>query len=359
MRTVVFKKLDRLIGPAAVWMLPRPSFRQPEHMGRILVIRPGGIGDAVLLLPLLTALKTVHRSARITVLAERRNGAVFSLSESVSDLLLYDRPYDLLKAVRDTYDAVIDTEQWHHLSAVIARMTGAPMLIGFATNDRARMFTHPVAYSQDDHEYASFMRLFRPLSIGGDAQLEMPFVQVADQHLAMADRLLSRSAFGQFVALFPGGSIPERRWGASRFHDVARYLMSRGYGIAVVGGKEDVTAGGAIVNGIPGGLNLCGALSLPETAALLTRSALLITGDSGIMHLGYAVGTRVLALFGPGIEKKWAPRSPRVAILNKHLSCSPCTKFGYTPKCPRDTACMKGISTQDVVNSAMELLNKD
>jgi hypothetical protein len=159
MRTVVFKKLDRLIGPAAVWMLPRPSFRQPEHMGRILVIRPGGIGDAVLLLPLLTALKTVHRSARITVLAERRNGAVFSLSESVSDLLLYDRPYDLLKAVRDTYDAVIDTEQWHHLSAVIARMTGAPMLIGFATNDRARMFTHPVAYSQDDHEYASFMRL--------------------------------------------------------------------------------------------------------------------------------------------------------------------------------------------------------
>ena len=135
-------------------------------------------------------------------------------------------------------------------------------------------------------------------------------------------------------------------------------LSERGYGIIVVGGKDDIRAGEEIIRDIPGGISICGKLSLPETAAMLKESSLLVTGDSGIMHLGYAVGTKVVALFGPGIVKKWAPRSSRVIVINKELPCSPCTKFGYTSTCPIDAECMQRIAAEEVMEKAMILLGQ-
>ncbi len=362
-RITSYKTLDRLAGPLAVFMarllIPGGVKRRPVSLSRVLFIRPGGIGDAVLLIPAITTIKHAYPEVSIDVLAETRNAGVFSLCSDVDRVLRYNRPAELLSAIRGDYDAVIDTEQWHRLSAVVARLVGAPLSIGFSTNERRKLFSHPVPYSHDAYEVDSFLQLIGPLAGKTEFDPSRPFLPAPEGYRSRIEPDLRSLLNRRIVALFPGGSIAERRWGSARFHAVAEHLSNRGYGIVVIGGSEDSPAGEVIVRGVPTGVNLCGRMSLPETAAVASLSSLLISGDSGILHLGYAVGTPVVALFGPGIERKWAPRpSARVVVVNKHLACSPCTRFGYTQKCRRDAACMKEISIEEVVAAATALLTR-
>lgn len=353
MRITLIKLVDRVLGSLLARLLPTMT-NCPTSPRRILLIRPGGIGDAVLLAPAIGALRKKFPEATITVLAEKRNAGVFALIPGVDAVLRYDVPKEFLAAFRLRPDLAIDTEQYHRLSAVVARLTGAGTLIGFGTNERARLFHHAIPYSHDDYEADSFGHLLAPLGITPSASLDTPFLSVPSAAQTRATQLLAPLAGRPIVTLFPGASIPERHWGAERFAQVAGQLAHHGYGIVVVGGREDAAAGRAIT--AANGLNLAGQTTLAESAAIIAQSALLISGDSGVLHLGVGVGTPTLSLFGPGIAAKWAPRGPRHQLLNQHLPCSPCTRFGSTPKCPRQVACLQQITPVAVVEAALALL---
>ncbi len=358
-RLSILKFIDKIVGRSLVFLLLSLNVRQNIASGektQILIIRPGGIGDAVLLVPVIVALKKRYPDSVIDILAEKRNSAIFSLCQKISRILHYDKPAEILKAIRGKYDVVIDTEQWHRLSAVVARMTRAPISLGYVTNERKKLFTHAIPYSHDDYEVDSFIYLLTPLIGQVSVDLEKPFLTVPAESMNKIRSLLKPIARKKIVAVFPGGSIEERRWGSDRFHQVAEVLVERGYGMVAVGGRDDRKAGDEIAAGLHSVISLCGQLSLVETAATLKESVLLITGDSGIMHVGFGLGIKTLSLFGPGIEKKWAPRGPGHVVINKNLECSPCTKFGYTPKCKKNAECMKRITVDEVVQNALELL---
>jgi len=323
-----------------------------------LFIRPGGIGDAVLLLPAIRALKEAHPDAVIDVLAERRNAQGFSFSPHVRQVFLYDRGTDLLKSLRNRYDVVIDTEQWHRLSAVVSRLIRSSVKIGYGTNERKRLFTHEVSYSHDAYEIDSFFNLLQPLGITSPGDPVPPFIEIESSVYKRAGELLGNLAQGTFVVLFPGASVPERRWGAERFRAVAEALEGGGIPVVVVGGREDAVEGAEIVTGMRG-LNLAGKTSLAETAAVIDRSAVLVSGDSGILHIGVGLGKPTVSLFGPGIAKKWAPRGENHIILNKNLPCSPCTRFGTTPECPMGARCLQEINPDEVTAAVMALLKRN
>jgi len=351
----LLKFLDRLFGAAAVRILPKA---QPCAVGeprRILFVRPGGIGDAVLLIPAIRAVRRRYPRCRVTVLSEKRNAAVFSLCSDVGSTFRYDSARELSAAVRGGYDVIVDTEQWHRLSAVVTRLAGAPVSIGFATNGRARMFTHQVPYFHDVYEAESFFSLLAPLGIHGADGLPVPFLDVPETASAGAAEKLRGLAGTPFICIFPGASIPERRWGTGRFRELALRLKSSGYPVVVLGGGGDSDAGEGIVAGGVG-LNLAGRTSLAETAAILARSLLLVTGDSGLLHLAVGLGVPTVSLFGPGIEKKWAPREGRHAVLNRRLPCSPCTRFGYTPCCPIGARCLSEITVEEVEKAAKRVM---
>jgi ADP-heptose:LPS heptosyltransferase len=293
----------------------------------------------------------------IDILAESRNSVVFLMNPVINRILRYDKPSELFAAIRGNYDIVIDTEQWHRLSAVVARLTRAPILIGYATNERKRLFTHTIRYSHDDYEANSFINLLAPLSDGVlSLDLDRPFLTIPVESIHKIRFLLKTFEHKKMVVLFPGGSILERQWGSDRFCQIAKALSERGFGVVVVGGRDDRRAGEEITKGLPDAIDSCGQLTLVETAALLKEAALLITGDSGILHIGFGLGIKTLSLFGPGIERKWAPRGSRHLAINKNLACSPCTKFGYTPKCKIDAECMKQITVDEVFDKAIILL---
>lgn len=351
----MMKALDAAFGRLLVSLIPRPNMKaKPDPPASILIIRPGGIGDAVHLIPAITAIKAAYPDAAIDILAEKRNSAIFGLYPHVRHIFHYNKPAELMRVLRTTYDAVIDTEQWHRLSAVVARMTRAPVLIGFATNERGRLFTHKTPYSQDDYEIESFFRLLEPLGIG-PGEVSPLFFAVSGKVAERVDTLLEEIKEKAFVTIFPGASILERQWGAERFGKVAEMLTGLGVAVVVVGGRDDRERGDLIVaNGK--GLNLAGRTSLSETAGVIQKSALLLSGDSGVLHIAVGLGVPTVSLFGPGRAAKWAPRGEHHIVINKGLSCSPCTTFGTTPPCPIAAQCMSDITADEVFNAVTVLL---
>ncbi|OGT99078.1 MAG: heptosyltransferase [Geobacteraceae bacterium GWC2_48_7] len=356
MRILLMKKFDAIIGRLAVALLATPvPGTLPAKVTSILLIRPGGIGDAVHLIPAINAIKAAYPHTAIDVLAEKRNSAVFSLCPHVRTLLHYDKPADLLRTLRGRYDVVIDTEQWHRLSAVVARLIHSPLSIGYATNERSRLFTHQIGYSHDEYEMHSFQRLLDPLGIEPQPVPEC-FLQIpAHAAKKAAAALIAPFTEKPFIVLFPGASIAERRWGLERFRRLTELLNGLEIRVVVVGGKEDRAVGDMIVSG-GAGMNLAGQTSLVETAAIIAKSALLVSGDSGVLHIAVGVGCPTVSLFGPGRAKKWAPRGEKHSVINKKITCSPCTTYGTTPACPADVRCMKEIDVEEVFNAVTMLL---
>jgi ADP-heptose:LPS heptosyltransferase len=356
----MLKNIDRLAGGILVSLWPPLSApaATPVAPASLLIIRPGGIGDAVLLAPAIAQVRKSFPSIFIDILAESRNAGAFPLVPGIRSVYRYDHPREFLAVLRRRYDVVIDTEQWHRLSALFARVVRAPVKIGFATNERRRMFTHPVPYSHDDYEADSFCRLFAPLGIDAPPDLGGAFLTIPAEAATSGNRLIAPLERCPFVVLFPGASIAERRWGTARFREVAQGLVSGGYAVVVVGGEADAVEGEAIVRDLRG-LNLAGRTSLAESAAILHLSRLLISGDSGVLHLAVGVGTPTVSLFGPGRGRKWAPRGPHHTVINKGFPCSPCTTFGTTPPCPDCAACMAAITVQDISSAVSRCLEEN
>lgn len=350
----LLKFIDRVVGGVMVRFLPRPPRQSRGVPGSFLVIRPGGIGDAVHLLPLLQRLREHFPTAQITVLAECRNAGVFGLSPVTMTVWRYDRPVEFLRALFGSYDVVIDSEQWHRLSAIIARLVRAPLKIGFASNTRQRLFTDALPYSQTTYEAEVFLSLLTPLSIPYTPISAPPWLQIP-QKTGVEISPLRAKINGRYVVLFPGASIAARRWGEERFRLLARAISESGWQVVVVGGHVDCAAAKVICQD-GWGHDFSGQTSLAGTAALIAGADLLVSGDSGLLHIGVALGVPTVSLFGPGITQKWAPRGEQHSILNLQLPCSPCTLFGTTPSCNQQLACLSGISVDEVIKAVKKQL---
>jgi lipopolysaccharide heptosyltransferase II len=332
---------------------------------KVLVIRPGGIGDAALMYPLLSALRGYFNNSEIDILAEKRNSGIFVGCPYVNEVFVYDSGpfFTLYKTLKRNYDIVIDSEQWHRLSAVVAYLTRAPIRVGFATNNRSDLFSHPVPYSHDQYEVFSFLNLASTIT-GDNFEFKniSPFIPIDRKVISKFSPEIKelKNRCGVIAGIFAGATIPERKWGIAKFVELTEGLINEGFGIVIIGGEQDVDYSNKLEKIGNGGvtINYSGKTSLIETAAIISQLDLFVSSDTGLMHIAYAVGTPTVSLFGAGIQKKWAPIGNNNIALNKHLPCSPCTRFGYTPKCPYQVRCLSEISVEEVKGAVLELISR-
>lgn len=326
----------------------------PDGVRRALVIRPGGIGDAVLFYPMLDVLRKAWPEARIEVLAERRNAGVFGANDRVDAVHVYDGRFgaSLAALSRQPFDVIIDTEQYHYLSAVIAYLLKSPIKCGFDTRGRGGLFTHRVHYSDQTYEVFSFLDLARAIT-GRESAFDpdAPFFPVRESLLEEASVRYGIARGRGTIVVQPGASIVQKCWEPEKFMVLARWAASRGLRTILVGGPSEAAAARFIADGVPDGrvLNLCGRIPLRETAAIVAQSDLYVGSDTGVLHIAYGVGTPTVHLFGPGVLEKWAPRGSRYRAISKQLPCSPCIRYNYVPPCPYDTECMRLISAEEVI----------
>lgn len=346
----IIRLMDQLAAPALITLLGRNvqyHITLPVHS--ILVIRPGGIGDAVLLLPMLHELAQLHPDAKIDVLAESRNSEVFSWSPVVSTVFKYDRPKDFLSLFQKRYELIIDTEQWYRLSAVVTRLLTAPRSIGFASNTRYRMFTDSRPYHQERYEAEMFLKLLEPLRDGA-------FKAAGPRKEVLVLPQAEMECRKPYVVLFPGASVSAKQWPAERYAEVAHYCEEGGFEVVVVGGKTDIRLGEVISHSLKRFHNFVGKTSLTETASIVAGAALMISGDSGLLHVAQLLNIPTVALFGPSNSQKWSLAGDKHIVVSARTECSPCSRFGTTPPCPYHVRCMQEITPAEVFEAAMQLL---
>lgn len=332
----------------------------PDEVRRILVIRPGGLGDAALTYPMLQALRQGYPDARIDILAERRNAGIYRIADIVAEIYRYDSGVlGVLRRLRDKrYDIVIDTEQFHHFSTVFANLLRPKYLCGFDTLGRKRFQTHSVPYRDETYEARSFIGLAEAV-LGSEIAFDpdRPFIDVDPGARAWAAETMAAAQGRKVAVIAPVAGGASRLWPAVRYAEVAAWLIDRQYYVVLLGGRDGIEAAREIVDRNRSGtvLNLAGKTSLVQSAAVLQRAGLSVSADTGVLHLAYGVGTPTVSLFGSGLHRKWGPPGRYHRIVRKGLSCSPCIRFGRLPPCPHDIACMRELSARDVIDAIGDL----
>ena len=153
-----------------------------------------------------------------------------------------------------------------------------------------------------------------------------------------------------------------KQWPVERFAEVARRLMAdRDATIVLTGSAADRPLVASVGQGLPAGrvIDVSGALDLPALGALLERLDLFVTGDTGPMHLAHAVGTPVVAIFGPSTPARYAPRGPLDRVVRIDLPCSPCNRIRLPPaRCTGCTPdCLAQVDTDSVFTAAVSVLD--
>lgn len=335
-------------------------------MKNILVIKLRYIGDVLLATPVLHALRKRFPGARLTMAVNEGTEDVLKWNPDLDEVLVVDRgglaqQISFLREVRRRrFDCVIDLTDGDR-SAMLSWLSGAPVRIGFNEEHRWRGLLYTsVAQPGSDviHRMERDLEAVRILGIEPKAS---PLVlRTSHQDDDEAARLLREA--GQdadspspLVMLHPGARYWFKTWPAERFATLADRLTDA-YGCRVLvggdaGDREVAAAICARARSAPA--VLAGRTTLLQFAAVLKRCALFVGNDNGPMHMAAALGTPVVALFGPSNPSVWGPRGGKVEVLSKGLDCRPC----FHPTCKRgEDNCMRQISVDEVFAAAEQLL---
>jgi heptosyltransferase-2 len=248
----------------------------------------------------------------------------------------------------ERYDAVFILKRslWSALLAWLARV---PRRLGFGTEGRTLLLTDPVQYRHDQHEVENFLDCLRIAGIPITSKaLELWPTPEGDQKAADLFTARGWSAEDFKIVIHAAASLPAKQWPLDRFAAVMKALQQRYQARFVyTGAKEDRALYDEIERLGPfDGLNLCGRTSLRENLSVYRACGLFFGVDSGPMHIAAAVGTPVVALFGPTDERKWGPWGEGHVVLTKRLSCRPCKPH----KCGH-AECMERITVEDALDA--------
>ncbi len=373
------KALDRTIGGVlcatlagldriASWVRRAPA--PIEEVRGLLLVKLWGLGNWALLRPIVLDLRARWPGARLSVVTLRANAP---LVEDLADEVLLVRPdgfvrtlLDLLRAVRrlrrDLPEMSVDFEQFSTVGVLLARIAGVPQRIGFRSGARARdgVLTVRVPFRTDVHASRSFRDLAEAAGVAAGpyvpGSLAVPVRGRAEADAWLAGEAAVREARprGPLVVLHPGSgdNFPGRRWSEAGFAAVGRQAIERhGAQVVVTGGPGEVALAARVAAAAGASArSAAGCLSVDGLVGLLARASVLVSNDTGPVHLASALCVPVLALFGPNTPVLYGPLSPRSRAFFRALPCSPClTTESYRSSPCRIHTCMAALSTGEVV----------
>jgi heptosyltransferase-2 len=316
---------------------------------RLLVFAPNWLGDAVMALPALSDIQRAEPAAAIHVAARPSIAPLYSLVAGIEQVVVLDRAADQAALRAHRYDAALLLTNSFQ-TALVARRAGIAERWGYRADFRGPLLTRAVMRPAGVHQAEYYQQLARALGFPS-GPLE-PRIDLPASIREEAADLLRRAGWdgsGPLVAIAPGAAYGgAKRWPARSFAEVARTLLATGTTPVLVGSAADASAGAEVAAAIDGpdaALNLIGRTDLRALGGVLAQCRALITNDSGAMHFAAAIGTSVVALFGPTNERETSPlgRGDRV-VLTHDVWCRPC----MLRECPLTHRCMRGISAAAV-----------
>ncbi|HEX9988850.1 MAG TPA: glycosyltransferase family 9 protein [Chloroflexia bacterium] len=365
---------------------------------RILAVKLADLGDLLAITPALQALRAAQPSARIDLLTPPSSAGLLKGAPFLDNIFTFDKfsfdslgsllnPYGMLRTARFLlrlrlmgYDALVIfhhfTTGWGSLKfAVLSLASGARVKAGL-DNGRGRFLTHKVTDKGFGAMHEADYWLNVASLLGADARAGwLPFVPINSTHRVTAINLLDdirASHTGPIVAIHPGAGAYSlaRTWPVEGFAEVARGLIdAHDAAILVLGGPDETERAACLVEmvGYNGRVhNLAGRTTIHETAALIEQCDLFLGNDSGPMHVAAAVGTPVVAIFGPSNAQAWGPYTPpgeasKHTIVARDLPCMPCFyrvhSLGLREGCGT-RPCLTGLSARRVLEACGSALER-
>ena len=239
-----------------------------------------------------------------------------------------------------------------HAGAVTMHKRSAAEVRQLIANPNTQHATRNTSSAHHLHQYLQLTAV-----LGANPAPLPPTLHVTEQEVAATAKRFELAGDGTWLALNPGAEYgPAKRWPAERFIAAAQEIQNRtGCRWLVLGGKSDVELAGSIASKLVGSVNLAGRTSLRELCAVLKLCRVLLTNDTGPMHVAAALGTPVVALFGstsPELTGPGLPGGEPAGIVKGDAPCAPC----FLRECPIDFRCMLGIETSRVVAAVLQAL---
>jgi len=345
----------------------RAAGRPRQGRPLILIVAPAWIGDAIISQPLLALLKLRPGSGpapAIDVLAPPWVGPVYERMPEVSSVI--DSPFahselgwmrrravakDL--AQRGYREAFVLPNSLK--SALIPWLARIPVRVGYTGEQRYGLLND--RRKLDASRLPRLVDRFAALAFPDGAKLPSPLPDPALRIDPLAQQAtlarLSLAMDRAVTALCPGAEYgPAKRWPIEYYADIAIRALRAGRQAWIFGSPKDSEIGAAIAAAAPGAVDLCGKTSLSEAIDLLALADVVLTNDSGLMHVATAVGCRVVALFGSSTPAYTPPLSRRATTISLHLDCSPC----FQRTCPLGHMnCLNQLKPQQVQDTIAAL----
>lgn len=329
-------------------------------ISKILVVAPSWVGDTMLMHPMLVRLKQCYPDSFIDVLAPPWTEELLKQMPEVNNTITNQFPHGALQLMA-RFSLGMQLRNMHYdqaivlpnslKSALIPFFAGIPLRTGFVGEMRYGLLND--ARKLDKQALPLMVERFAQLAESPKVAIARPLPQ---PHLQVSDeqRQLTLDKFqlnlNKPVAIFcPGAEYgPAKRWPIPYFAELAQRLQQQGYVVWIVGSPKDQETGDKIVAlGNLSTRNLCGSTNLADAIALLSCASLVVSNDSGLMHLAAALDRPMLALYGSSSPGFTPPLSNEAHILKIDIPCSPCFKR----ECPlKHFKCMKNLTPQMVAD---------
>jgi heptosyltransferase-2 len=317
---------------------------------KVLVKAANWLGDAVMTLPTLVSLRAMlPAGSTVSVLTKPAFADLYRGAPYVDEVLPHDRggvgPW--LRTVREIkarkFDAALLMTR-SFSAAFLVFSARVPRRIGYGGGG---LLTDRVARAPRQHRVRDFHRLLEPL--GTPPAPTAPRIELRPDALRWAEETLPG---GPWIGLNPGATFgAAKQWFPDRFIELGRRLSKHGR-IVTVGGPAEAELGEQVAKGVDG-LNLAGKTGIPQLAAAIARCRLFVTNDTGPMHVADAVGTSMVAIFGPTDWIETPPYGTSHTIVRHAIACSPC-KQRVCPLGHHD--CMKNVTVDQVQKACEERL---
>jgi heptosyltransferase-2 len=350
---------------------------EADKIERIVVRGANWVGDAMMTVPALRQLRSVFPKAHITLATRSWAKGLFADADFFDELQVHDgsgllatighvrewrkRRYDLAVLFPNSFEA-----------ALIASLARVPLRIGYATDNRRALLTHPLTvpeWHSSKHEVFYYLKIVAELEWLVNHQQSFLNTQ-PDGSLEVTDA--RRSAALDFlgakgIQVLPGGrplvalcpgSINSRakRWPAERYAALADMFVDRlSAKVVLIGSKDELAVSLEVIGGMHNKpLMITGQTDLAELVSVLSLADLLVTNDTGPAHIASALGRPTLVIFGPTNPVTTRPFSPYGEILRHPPECAPC----MLRDCPIDHRCMTAITPDEVFERAAEMLSR-
>ncbi len=359
-------------------MILRRRHSTPDDIKRIVIGSTRWIGDAVMSVPALRAMRGVFPHAHITLAAGEWARDVFTEADFFDELLCIDvRGDSTLKRVwhqariirRNRYDLAV-LMQNSFASALVPFLAGVKWRAGYATDGRGALLTHRVtvpAWRSTRHEVFYYLNLVRELARMTGSTMDSDFtappinLRVSEERQHAAHEILIRHGarpLRPIVVICPGSTNSRaKRWGVESYAQLAdRLARSANAEIVFIGAAAETDVTHTVVERMrERAVVLTGNTTLAETVAVLSVADLMISNDTGPAHLAAGLARPTLVIFGPTNPVTTAPFSSTAEVIREPPACAPC----MLRDCPIDHRCMTAITVERVFARAMRVLTPD